>query len=76
MSLDRLLSVCTIATVGFACKAFLRLGFCKSVKVTGLGHLLDALKDTERENGRGIVTSERSTVHNLRVADAEVISSI
>ncbi|KAL5522039.1 TAZ1 [Sanghuangporus sanghuang] len=56
MSVHRLLSVCTIATVGFACKAFLRLGFCKSVKVSGLGHLLDALDDAERKNGRGIVT--------------------
>ncbi|KAH8109090.1 acyltransferase-domain-containing protein [Phellopilus nigrolimitatus] len=56
MSIHRLLSACTVTTIGLVCKAFLNFGFCKSVSVTGLHHLLHALDDNERNNGRGIVT--------------------
>ncbi|THH05548.1 hypothetical protein EW145_g4713 [Phellinidium pouzarii] len=56
MPVNHILSVCTITTIGLVCKAFLNLGFCKSVAVTGLDHLVRALDDNERNNGRGIVT--------------------
>ncbi|KAI5122408.1 hypothetical protein M0805_002958 [Coniferiporia weirii] len=56
MSVNKFLSACTITTIGLVCKGFLNLGFCKSVTVTGLNHLLTALDDNERKNGRGVVT--------------------
>lgn len=57
MFTDRLLSICTITTIGLFCKAALNLGFCSSVTVSGLHHLLDALADEEtRKSGRGVVT--------------------
>ena len=53
---SNLLSVCTVTTVGLACKAFLNLGFCSSVTVNGLHYLMDALDDKGREKGKGVVT--------------------
>ncbi|TFK51525.1 acyltransferase-domain-containing protein [Heliocybe sulcata] len=50
------LSRANVATVGLTCKAFLKIGFCSSVSITGLDILLQALQSRERENGRGIVT--------------------
>ncbi|EJD00387.1 uncharacterized protein FOMMEDRAFT_30448 [Fomitiporia mediterranea MF3/22] len=71
MSVHRLLSICTIGTVGLTCKAFLN-GFCASVKVTGLQHLLNALTDAERDNGRGIVTTS-SVANHISTLDDPLI---
>ena len=53
-----LLSQVTVSAVGLFSKALLNVGFCSSVTVKGLDNLLKALEDDERNNGRGIVTSE------------------
>ncbi|PIL32579.1 hypothetical protein GSI_05282 [Ganoderma sinense ZZ0214-1] len=50
------LSKATVSAVGLGSKALLNLGFCSSVTVNGLGNLLKALEDEERNRGRGIVT--------------------
>ncbi|KAM5541648.1 hypothetical protein V8D89_004838 [Ganoderma adspersum] len=50
------LSKATVSAVGLGSKALLNLGFCSSVTVNGLGNLLKALEDEERNHGRGIVT--------------------
>lgn len=53
----RILSALTIATVGMACKAFLNLGFCNSVRVNGLDILKEALEnEDEASSGRGLIT--------------------
>lgn len=56
MSTSNFLSICTVTTIGLACKAFLNLGFCSSVTVSGVHHLMHALQDNERSKGKGIVT--------------------
>ena len=57
MIVQRLLSSSVIGGVGLACKAFLNIGF-KQVAVSGIHNLLNALDDSERKKGRGIVTGE------------------
>lgn len=56
-----ILSRLTVGTIGLTCKAFLNIGYCASVKVNGLENLKKALYDegrgSERECGRGIITS-------------------
>lgn len=59
MSTSNFLSICTVTTIGLACKAFLNLGFCSSVTVNGMHHLMHALEDKERSKGRGVVTGKR-----------------
>ncbi|TDL20409.1 acyltransferase-domain-containing protein [Rickenella mellea] len=56
MVLNRVLSTTTVTGIGLICKAFLKLGFCSSVTVTGLHHLLAALDSKDRRNGKGLVT--------------------
>jgi hypothetical protein len=51
-----LLSVVTVASVGFTCKLFLRSGLC-SVNVNGLDILKSIIDDPDRRAaGRGVVT--------------------
>lgn len=69
MSTSNFLSICTVTTIGLACKAFLNLGFCSSVTVSGMHHLMHALQDNERSKGKGIVTGASllsCAVHQLR----------
>ncbi|TFK29239.1 tafazzin-PC [Coprinopsis marcescibilis] len=49
------LSKLTVAGVGLICKSFFNLGFC-SVQVNRLDILLDALDNSDRNNGKGVVT--------------------
>lgn len=61
----RVLSALAIGTVGLACKAFLNLGFCASVRVRGLDILQSALENEEEAfNGRGLITGK--LFHALR----------
>ncbi len=53
-----LLSKLTVGAIGLTCKTFLNIGYCSSVKVNGLDILLEALRNEERNQGRGIMTSE------------------
>lgn len=59
-----LLSTVTVTTVGLACKAFIKLGFC-SATVNGLPILLEALE--QRHKGQGVVTSELIDNHTSNV---------
>jgi monolysocardiolipin acyltransferase len=53
----RLFSTFVIGAVGLACKAFLNLGFCGSVRVKGLEILREALENEEEAvKGKGLVT--------------------
>lgn len=54
------LSKVTVSAVGLWSKALLNSAFCSSVAVKGLDNLIRALEDGERDNGRGVVTSEYS----------------
>lgn len=48
-----IVSTVTVAAVGLASKLFLNSGYCSSVKVDGLHHLLNELG---RKEGRGVIT--------------------
>ncbi|KAE9405925.1 hypothetical protein BT96DRAFT_811564 [Gymnopus androsaceus JB14] len=48
-------SAATVSAIGLTCKTFLNSGLC-TISVNGLQNLAQALEDTERERGRGIVT--------------------
>ena len=48
-----IVSKATVAAVGLASKLFLNSGYCSSVKVDGIHHLL---KELCLEEGRGVVT--------------------
>ncbi|KAI0084577.1 acyltransferase-domain-containing protein [Irpex rosettiformis] len=50
------LSRLTVGAIGLTCKTFLNIGYCSSVKVNGLENLRRALRDQERNSGRGIIT--------------------
>ena len=51
------LSKVTVSAVGLFSKALMN-GYCSSVTIKGLDNLIAALESDERNNGRGIVTSE------------------
>lgn len=56
---SRILSALTIASVGLACKAFLNLGLCSSVRVNGLEILKEVLEnEDEASTGRGLITGK------------------
>ena len=48
-----IVSKATVATIGLASKLFLNCGYCSSVKVDGIHHLLNELG---RKDGRGVIT--------------------
>lgn len=48
----------TLGAVGLTCKAFLRSGYCASVSVKGFENIEKAVRDENRKNGRGIITSK------------------
>lgn len=48
-----IVSKATVAAIGFASKLFLNSGYCSSVKVNGIHHLLNELG---RKDGRGVIT--------------------
>ena len=50
-----IVSKATVVAVGLASKLFLNSGYCSSVKVNGMHHLLNEL---DRKEGRGIITGE------------------
>lgn len=54
--MSEILSRLTVGAIGLTCKTFLNLGYCSSVRVSGLDNLRRALEDGERENGRGVIT--------------------
>ncbi|KAI0804634.1 acyltransferase-domain-containing protein [Irpex lacteus] len=54
--MSEILSRLTVGAIGLTCKTFLNIGYCSSVKVSGLDNLRRALEDGERENGRGVIT--------------------
>ena len=75
------LSKATVSAVGLGSKALLNLGFCSSVTVNGLGNLLKALEDEERNRGRGIVTSTSAECsvtasHTLKLRSTSVSNHI
>ncbi|KAF8974690.1 acyltransferase-domain-containing protein [Flammula alnicola] len=53
--MSAVLSTATISAVGLLCKAFLNSGLC-SVEVNGLQTLRNALENSKRNTGQGIVT--------------------
>lgn len=48
-----IVSKATVAAIGLASKLFLNSGYCSSVKVNGIHHLLNEL---DRKDGRGVIT--------------------
>jgi monolysocardiolipin acyltransferase len=48
-----IVSKATVASIGLASKLFLNSGYCSSVKVNGIHHLLNELG---RKDGRGVIT--------------------
>lgn len=50
------LSKLTVCSIGITCKTFLNIGYCSSVRVSGLENLVTALESPQREDGRGIIT--------------------
>ena len=48
-----IVSTVTVAGVGLTSKLFLNSGYCSSVKVNGIHHLLNELG---RKDGRGVIT--------------------
>jgi len=57
-----IVSKATVATIGLASKAFLNSGYCSSVKVVGIHHLLNEL---DRKDGRGVITGMFVCSRNL-----------
>lgn len=48
-----IVSKATVASIGLASKLFLNSGYCSTVKVNGIHHLLNELG---RKDGRGVIT--------------------